>query len=124
MDGASALRAACPVTILSGDDSMTLPLISVGAEGVISVIANLVPKDMVDMVRLARAGELAAARRLHQKMFPLAHALLALETNPIPIKAALAMTGRITEEMRLPLCPLGDEHRRELQSLLTTHGLL
>jgi 4-hydroxy-tetrahydrodipicolinate synthase len=96
----------------------------VGAEGVISVIANLVPKDMVDMVHLARAGELSAARRLHQKMFPLAHALLALETNPIPIKGALAMTGKIADEMRLPLCPLSEEHRRELHSLLTAYGLL
>jgi 4-hydroxy-tetrahydrodipicolinate synthase len=124
VDGASALRAASPVTILSGDDSMTLPLISVGAEGVISVIANIAPKDMVDMVRLARTGEIAAARRLHEKMFPLASALLSLETNPIPIKAAMALSGRMSEELRLPLCPMSDAHRNELRSLLTAYGLL
>ena len=124
VDSASALRCQCEVTILSGDDSMTLPLISIGAAGVISVIANLVPGDMVSLVGWARRGELTRARQMHEKMFPLAQALLALESNPIPIKAALAMTGRIAEEFRLPLCPLSDEHRRRLAALMTAYGLL
>ena len=124
VDSASALRCESGITILSGDDSMTLPLISIGAAGVISVIANLVPGDMVNLVRRAREGEWPGARELHEKMFPLAHALLALETNPIPIKAALAMTGKMADELRLPLCPLSDEHRRRLATLMAAYGLL
>ncbi len=124
VDSASALRCACDITILSGDDSMTLPLISVGATGVISVIANLVPAEMVELVRRARNGELDRAREIHNRLFPLSRAMLSLESNPIPIKAALAMTGRISEEFRLPLCPLGEANRRELARLMTEFGLL
>ena len=124
VDSASALRCACDITILSGDDSMTLPLISVGATGVISVIANLVPAETVELVRSARNGELDRAREIHNRLFPLSRAMLSLESNPIPIKAALAMTGRISEEFRLPLCPLSEANRRELARLMTEFGLL
>ena len=103
---------------------MTLPLISVGATGVISVIANLVPAGMVELVQSARNGEMDRAREIHNRLFPLSRALLSLESNPIPIKAALAMTGRIREEYRLPLCPLGEPNRRELARLMTEFGLL
>ena len=124
MDGACELRAACDIAILSGDDTMTLPLISIGAVGVISVIANLLAAEMVALVGRARAGEMREARELHEKVFPLARAMLTLETNPIPIKAALAMTGKIAEELRLPLCPLSEDNRHRLAALMTTYGLL
>ena len=118
MDGASMLRAESDIQVLSGDDSMTLPLISVGAVGVISVIANLLPREMVELVRAAREGELGRARELHRQLFPLAHALLALETNPVPIKTALSMMGWCGGELRLPLCPMSEAHREQLRELL------
>lgn len=124
VDTASELRCASDITLLSGDDTLTLPLISVGAAGVISVIANLLPGDMSELVRRGRCGEMERAGELHRRLFPLSRAMLSLESNPIPIKAALAMTGKICEELRLPLCPLGDENRRELSRLLCEYGLL
>jgi 4-hydroxy-tetrahydrodipicolinate synthase len=124
VDSASALGCECDITLLSGDDSMTLPLISIGGQGVISVIANLVPADMVNMVRLGLDSDMQRARELHARMFRLAHALLSLETNPIPIKTALAISGKISGELRLPLCPMGDENRRQLAALMTAYGLL
>lgn len=124
VDTASELRCASDITILSGDDTLTLPLISVGAVGVISVIANLLPGDMSELVRRGRSGEMGRAGELHRRLFPLSRAMLSLESNPIPIKAALAMTGKMCEELRLPLCPLGDGNRRELSRLLCEYGLL
>ncbi|MCZ6792414.1 MAG: 4-hydroxy-tetrahydrodipicolinate synthase [Planctomycetota bacterium] len=105
------------IMVFSGDDSLTLPLMAVGARGVISVAANVVPKLMVDLVDLASAGEYSAARDLHYRLFPLFKALF-LETNPIPVKAALAIQGRIGTEIRLPLTEISDENRALLEAAL------
>jgi 4-hydroxy-tetrahydrodipicolinate synthase len=124
MDGASMLLAESDIQVLSGDDSMTLPLVAVGAVGVISVIANLLPREMVELVRAARGGDLDHARELHRRLFPLAHGLLALETNPVPIKTALSMVGWCGGELRLPLCPMSEAHREQLQELLRPWALV
>lgn len=105
------------ITVLSGDDALTLPLISVGARGVISVAGNLVPSAMVDLVDLALEGNFPAARELHFRLEPLFEALF-VETNPIPVKAALAMRGRIGPEIRLPMTEATEETRRILERVL------
>ena len=102
MDQASQILAATDLTVLSGDDSLTLPLMSIGARGVISVVGNIVPKDMIALVAAFDAGDLAEARRWHHKLFPLCRDMLGLSTNPIPIKAAMKMLGRDTGELRMP----------------------
>ena len=89
--------------VLSGDDSMTLPFMSVGAVGVVSVASNLVPRVMSDLVAAARVGDLARANEIHRKFYPLFSAFLKLDTNPVPIKTALALKGMVGDEMRLPL---------------------
>jgi 4-hydroxy-tetrahydrodipicolinate synthase len=124
VDGASELICRCDIVILSGDDSMTLPLMSVGGRGVISVIANLVPAQTKALTDAALKGDFAAAAEHHKKLFPLAKAMLSLETNPIPIKTAMAMRGMIAEEFRLPLCPMQPENKKKLQAILTQANLL
>ncbi|MBN1443856.1 MAG: 4-hydroxy-tetrahydrodipicolinate synthase [Planctomycetes bacterium] len=105
------------ITVLSGDDSLTLPLMAVGARGVISVAANVVPSLVVDLVDLAAAGDFAAARELHSRLFPL-FKILFVETNPIPVKAALAIQGRISPEVRLPLTELSECHQKKLADVI------
>ena len=90
-------------TVLSGDDIFTLPLLAIGGKGVISVVSNVVPGDMAGMIDAFASGDLEKARRLHARMTPLIDALF-IETNPVPVKAALAMMGKISYELRLPLC--------------------
>lgn len=124
VDGASTLRMLCDIEILSGDDSMTLPLMSIGAVGVVSVIANIIPQDMQAMTTAALEGDFKRAVELHFKMFPLAKGLLTLATNPIPIKAAMSMLGMCSEELRLPLCPLDDAKKAKLKGMLRDYGLL
>lgn len=120
----SQLAARCPaLTVLSGDDSLTLPMISVGARGVISVASNVAPRAVGDMVRHALAGRFADARALHQKYYSL-YTDLFLETNPVPVKAALAMLGRIEETYRLPLCPMEAATRKRLEATLRGCGLM
>ncbi len=111
------------LSVLSGDDSLTLPLMSVGARGVISVAANVAPRMVADMTRLASSGDFAAARELHLKLFPLFGGLF-VETNPIPVKAALAMQGRIGAEVRLPMTEMSEELMPGLKKILTELGLL
>ena len=123
LDQASQVLAATDLTLLSGDDSMTLPLMSIGGRGVISVVGNLVPADMKALCDAFDAGDLAKARALHLKLFTLCRVLLGLATNPIPIKAALAMIGRDTGEVRLPLVPLEADLVAKLQNVLADHGL-
>ena len=123
LDQASQVLAATDLTLLSGDDSMTLPLMAIGGRGVISVVGNLVPADMKALCDAFDAGDLAKARALHLKLFTLCSELLGLATNPIPIKAALAMIGRDTGEVRLPLLPLEADLAAKLQSVLADHGL-
>ncbi|MBI2924912.1 MAG: 4-hydroxy-tetrahydrodipicolinate synthase [Verrucomicrobia bacterium] len=124
-DRVSALRAACGprFTIVSGDDSLTLPFMAVGAQGVISVASNIIPKEIAQMVRAFAAGRSAAALKLHEKFYPLFKDLF-IETNPIPIKAALAMLGQIEEEYRLPLVPMSAKNRDQLERTMKGCGLI
>ena len=109
--------------VLSGDDPLTLPMMAIGGKGVITVTANVVPKDMAMMVSAALKGDYDTARTLHYKLAPLFGALF-LETNPIPVKAALAMMGKGTNEVRLPLTPLAKEFHASLQDALQVAGVL
>ena len=121
----SRVVARCPsdFAVLSGDDLLTLPMLAVGGRGAISTVSNVAPGEVVEMVRAFRAGDLARARQAHLRLLPLVDALF-LETNPIPVKAALAMRGLIHEELRLPLVPLSDSNRERLHAVMKEHGLL
>jgi 4-hydroxy-tetrahydrodipicolinate synthase len=126
IDVASEIACLCDprkFVILSGDDSLTLPLLSVGARGVISVLSNLVPGRVKALVDAGLAGDLAKARKLHLALFPLCRAMF-VETNPIPIKTALALAGRDTGELRLPLCALGDANRAALTQTLRGYKII
>ena len=118
-DRVSQLRALLPdrFVILSGDDSMTLPFMAVGAEGIISVASNVAPREVVHMVRAFTHGKIAAARKLHARLYSLFRDIF-IETNPIPVKAALAMMGLIQEEYRLPLCRISQSNRKKLRKTL------
>jgi 4-hydroxy-tetrahydrodipicolinate synthase len=124
LDQASAILATTNLTLLSGDDSLTLPLMSVGARGVISVVGNIVPQDMLSLIRAGDRGDYTDAQQWHQKLFPLCRDMLGLSTNPIPIKAAMKMLGRDTGEMRLPMTPLESGQETSLRRTLTQYGLL
>ena len=120
----SQLRQALPdnVAILSGDDSMTLPTLAVGANGVVSVASNLIPKQVGDMVRAFLAGHAQEAEQMHRKFYPLFRDLF-IESNPVPVKTALARQGWMTEEVRLPLVPLQPQNRDRLEIVLDQFGL-
>ncbi len=124
-DRVSQLRAALgpKFVILSGDDSLTLPFMSVGAQGVVSVASNVMPREVSEMVKLFLAGNAAAALRLHEKLYPLFKNLF-IETNPIPVKAALAMMKLISEEYRLPLVPMDPKNRAVLRAAMKRCGVL
>lgn len=123
VDRVSAILNACELTVLSGDDSLTLPMISVGASGIISVASNVIPAEMANMVRLARLDQFTDARELHRLYYPLFRDLF-LDTNPIPVKAALAMMGRILPTYRLPLCEPSEKIREQLHKTLSSLNLL
>jgi 4-hydroxy-tetrahydrodipicolinate synthase len=110
-------------SVLSGDDNITLPLMSVGGRGVISVIANFVPRETAEMTHAALAGDWKLARELHLKLFPLSRAVF-METNPIPVKEAMGMMGMLEPEFRLPMCPMGAANRERLRAVLVRHGLI
>lgn len=124
LDQTSQILNTTNLTVLSGDDSLTLPIMSVGGEGVISVVGNIVPKDMLAMVAAYRAGNLQRACQWHHKLFPLCRDMLGLATNPIPVKAAMKMLGRDTGELRLPMTPLDEKSMSALRRTLTAYGLL
>ena len=124
MDMASSIACDTNLTILSGDDSMTLPIASVGGKGVISVVANIVPNDVKALTDAILEGDLATARKWHEKLFTLSRALLGLATNPIPIKAAMAMLQRCSNELRLPLVSLEEQLEGRLRQILKDYGLL
>ena len=109
--------------ILSGDDSLTLPMMSVGAVGVISVVSNVIPREVTEMTHAALKGDFERAGRIHAKVFPLFKDLF-IETNPVPVKAAMAMMGLIEETYRLPLVPLADANRTQLKKTLQALGLV
>lgn len=124
LDQVSQIALTCNLTILSGDDSLTLPIASVGGKGVISVVANIVPTDVKAMTDAILEGDLATARQWHNKLFPLSKALLSLATNPIPIKAAMALLQMASDELRLPLVNLSRSKQDQLQRILEEYGLL
>ncbi|MHC4413916.1 MAG: 4-hydroxy-tetrahydrodipicolinate synthase [Planctomycetota bacterium] len=123
LDLASEIVLRTDLALLSGDDSLTLPLASVGGCGVISVVANLVPGRVAALCRALLGGEWDTARALHGELFRLSRGLLSLATNPIPVKAALKILGRDTGAVRLPLCPVDGETRETIADLLAASGL-
>jgi 4-hydroxy-tetrahydrodipicolinate synthase len=124
MDQASEILAQCDLVVLSGDDSLTLPLMAVGAQGVISVVGNLVPKDMKRLTDAMLAGDVATAQEAHRRLFPLCRAMF-IETNPIPVKTAMKMVGLLeSDEKRLPMTDLTPEHAEALKKALQEYGLL
>ena len=124
LDQASQILATTNLTLLSGDDSLTLPLMAIGGRGVISVVGNLIPQDMLALVTAVDAGHLDEARRMHLKLFPLCRDMLGLSTNPIPIKAAMKLLGRDSGELRMPMTPLTSDEEAKLRKTLTRYGLL
>lgn len=110
--------------ILSGDDPLTLPFMSCGAVGLVSVASNLIPEVMVSLVNRCLEGEYGEALELQKRYYPLLSGLMSFDTNPVPIKSAVALQGHCTSELRLPLIPLSDEKTESLRGLLKTYGLL
>ena len=124
MDQASAILGGCDLTLLSGDDSLTLPLMALGGSGAVSVVGNLVPRDVRAMIAAFREGNVADAIDRHRKLFPLCRDLLGLASNPIPLKAAMRLLGRDTGEVRLPLVDLEESAVPKLEAALREYGLL
>jgi len=123
MDQASEILARCDLTVLSGDDSLTLPLMAIGARGVISVVGNLVPQDMKRLTDAMLAGDVTTAREAHQRLYPLCRAMF-VETNPIPIKTAMMWAGLLaSDERRLPLTDLAPASAEALRQAMTAYGL-
>ena len=123
LDQASEILDRTELTVLSGNDTLTLPMLAIGAEGVISVVANLVPREMIALVDACRQNDLARARELHARLFPLSKALMTLAPNPIPVKTALALIGQGNGELRLPLTPPDHRDRDTLSVILNRSGL-
>ncbi|MBE6369321.1 MAG: 4-hydroxy-tetrahydrodipicolinate synthase [Lentisphaerae bacterium] len=125
VDRVSAIKHLCgdSITVLSGDDSLTLPMMSVGAKGIISVASNIIPAEMSKMVAAFLQGDLATAQALHAKYFAFFRDQF-IETNPIPIKAAMAMAGLIAEEYRLPLCEMSPANREKLAATMRECGMI
>ena len=111
------------ITLLSGDDNVTLPVLAIGGKGVISVVANIAPPDSAEMVQAWEEGNVDRAREIFYKLFPLCQAMF-YETNPIPVKTALSLMGRIDGEMRLPLTPMSPSNLERLKKALEDYGLL
>jgi 4-hydroxy-tetrahydrodipicolinate synthase len=124
LDQASDIVAQTDLTILSGDDSLTLPLLAIGGRGVVSVVGNIIPGDMKALLNAYEHGRTEEAANLHKKLFPLCRDMLGLATNPIPIKTAMKLLGRGTGEMRLPMCPMDDASEAKLRRTLAAYGLL
>jgi len=124
LDQASQVLNGSNLTLLSGDDSLTLPLMAVGGSGVVSVAGNIVPRDVMALISAWREGNIDQAQQAHHKLFPLCRDMLGLATNPIPLKAAMALLGRDSGEVRLPLTPLAASDVKKLQQTLVAYGLL
>lgn len=123
MDQASQILVGSNLTVLSGDDSLTLPLLAMGGSGVVSVVGNIVPQDVQKLLGAWREGDIAAAQKWHARLFPLCRDMLSLATNPIPVKAAMKRLGRDSGEVRLPLTPLTPQQEQVLAETLATYGL-
>jgi 4-hydroxy-tetrahydrodipicolinate synthase len=124
LDQASHIASLCDLTLLSGDDSLTLPLLSIGGRGVVSVVGNFVPRDLKALVTAYEDGRTADALKMHRKLFMLSRDMLGVATNPIPVKAAMKLLGRDTGELRLPLCPLDAAGEARVARTLRVYGLL
>jgi len=111
------------ITLLSGDDNLTLPVLSIGGAGVVSVVANIVPRDTADLVKAWEEGRIDEAKGLFFKLLPLCQAMF-FETNPIPVKTSLALMGKIQDEMRLPLYPMAQANLEKLKNALSDYGLI
>jgi 4-hydroxy-tetrahydrodipicolinate synthase len=111
------------ITVLSGDDFTTFPLLCVGGQGVISVVSNVTPADMAGLCNAFFAGDLDRARELHYKMWPLTEAMF-YETNPVPVKTALKLMGKVTGEVRQPLCPMSEGNENKLRQVMQKYGLI
>ncbi|MDE2058326.1 MAG: 4-hydroxy-tetrahydrodipicolinate synthase [candidate division NC10 bacterium] len=111
------------LSFLSGDDTLTLPLLAVGGRGVISVVANIVPRDVADLTHAFLGGDWKRAREIHLKLFPLCQAMF-YETNPIPVKTAMALLGMVSGELRLPLCPMSEPSLNRLKAAMRAYGLI
>ncbi|MFZ5800834.1 MAG: 4-hydroxy-tetrahydrodipicolinate synthase [Candidatus Omnitrophota bacterium] len=125
LDQMSRIKSLCPekFVLLSGDDSLTLPVMAIGGKGIISVASNIIPRDVADMVAAFLDGEISRAQQFHFKMLPLIKALF-IETNPIPVKTALGLMGKCSDELRLPMCPMQPENLEKLRRALADYGLL
>lgn len=123
MDQASHILSSCDLAVLSGDDSLTLPLMALGGKGVVSVVGNIVPGDVKAMLKAFNEGDLNLAREWHYKLFTLCRNLLGLATNPIPIKAAMQLLGRDNGEVRLPMTQLDADSMKVLEKTLQNYGL-
>jgi 4-hydroxy-tetrahydrodipicolinate synthase len=124
LDMASQVIALTDLTVLSGDDSLTLPIMAVGGRGVVSVVGNVVPKDLMALCAAFDAGKIDEAQKWHRKLFPLCRDMLGVATNPIPVKAAMKLLGRGTGELRLPMTPLDAAGEARVRATLSGHGLL
>jgi len=124
LDQASQTVALTDITVLSGDDSLTLPIMSIGGKGVVSVVGNIVPKDMMALVKSFAAGKIEEAQKWHRKLFPLCRDMLGVATNPIPLKTAMKLLGRGTGEMRLPMCAMDAASEAKVRQTLVNYGLL
>lgn len=125
LDQMSRIKQLCPreFDLISGDDSLTLPVLSIGGTGVISVVANIVPQDVAGLVSAFLKGDLKNAQELHYKLLPLVKAVF-LETNPIPVKTAMGLLGMCDPSLRLPMCPMSADNLEKLKQALRDYGLL
>ena len=111
------------ITLISGDDNLTLPILAIGGAGVISVVANIVPADSAAMVDAWEQGDVAKAKTLYYRLLPLCKAMF-YETNPVPVKTSLALMGKIKDEIRLPLAPMATANLEKLKTALREYGVL
>ena len=122
LDQITKIASLCDIKIISGDDMTTLPIMSVGGVGVISVLANIVPDKVQDMIDAWDRGQINLAQQLNNELYPLAKALFC-QSNPIPVKAALAMMGKIKNELRAPLFPMDEKYKPQLKKLMKKNGI-
>ena len=123
LDQVSQILSLCDITVLSGDDSLTLPMMAIGAKGVVSVVANIIPREVHDMVAAFLEGSTEKATSLHYHILPLCKAMF-IETNPIPLKTSMKALRRLNGELRLPLCEMEKENETKLRKALKAYGLL
>ena len=125
LDQMSRVRSLCPKSfdLISGDDSLTLPVLSIGGTGIISVVANIIPRDVAELVSAFEKGDIVRAQELHYKMLPLIKAIF-IETNPIPLKTAMGLMGLCQPDLRLPMCSMSADNLEKLKIALKDYGLL